>query len=93
MDEYNNVVIELEDGRRLNFEVLAIFEVNDNSYAALAPVNSDCDEIVFYGCEENGEEGELNLHYIEDEEELEIVCEAFTNLMEEMAKDIQEEEG
>lgn len=86
MGEYNNVIIELENGDTLEYSVLAIFELGGRSYVALLPTEeSGTDEIVFYGCNENVNSKELELIVIEDDEEFAVVSEAFIKLMDEYA--------
>lgn len=81
MEEYNNIVIETEDGESVEYQVLAIFEVEGNSYVALLPVD-ESNEITFFGCIENIEEEEMELVVIEDEEEFSVVSNSFIELME-----------
>lgn len=91
MDEYNNVVIELENGEAIEYSIMAVFEVGGCSYVALLPVDENKnDEIVFYGCNEKIGEKELELIAIEDEEEFSVVSEAFIKLMEEFSETEQE---
>ena len=82
MNEYNNVIIEHEDGSKTEYEVLAIFEVEAINYVALLPFNNSND-ITFYGCTENEDTRELELSVIEDELEFSVVSSAFVSLMEE----------
>lgn len=82
MNEYNNVIIEQEDGSKTEYEVLAIFEVEAINYVALLPLNNSND-ITFYGCTENEDTRELELSVIEDELEFSVVSSAFVSLMEE----------
>lgn len=91
MDEYNNVIIELESGEAIEYSVMAVFEIGGCSYVALLPVDeSKSDEIVFYGCNEKMGEKELELIAIEDEEEFSVVSEAFIKLMEDYSNTEQE---
>lgn len=83
--EYGNVTIETEDGSKLEYSVLAIFDVGGGSYVALLPTEDGNDEIVFYGCKEDAANQELELLVIEEEEEFAVVSEAFVNLMREYA--------
>lgn len=86
MNEYNNVIIENEDGTSSEYEVLAIFEVDDNSYIALLPVDNESECITFFGCTEKSDTNELELVVIESEEEFGLVSNSFVALMEDYAE-------
>lgn len=81
MDEYSNIIIELENGDKKDFSILAIFEVGGCSYVALLPTQDTEDELIFYGCNEDTVNKELELIPIEDDEEFSIVSEAFLSLL------------
>lgn len=85
MSEYNNVIIEQEDGSQIEYEVLAVFEIETVNYVALLPVNNS-NAITFYGCTENEDTKALELITIEDEVEFSIVSNTFVSLMEEYAE-------
>lgn len=75
-EEMDIIYLTLEDGTELECKVLGIFEVEDYEYIALVPL--DDDQVFLYGYEED-EEGP-QLVNIEDDEEFEIVSEAFYQL-------------
>lgn len=81
MDEFNNVIIEQEDGKSIEYEVLAVFEVEESNYIALLPLDNS-NEITFFGCTENETTKELTLTVIEDDVEFNIVSNMFIKLME-----------
>lgn len=87
MNEYNNVLIEMENGDTIEYSVLAVFEVGGCSFVSLLPTDiSKSEEIVFFGCNEDIDNKELELIAIEDEEEFSVVSEAFIKIMEEYSK-------
>lgn len=73
-DEMDIIYLTLEDDSELECEVLGIFEVEDKSYIALLPVGEE--EVLLYGYKELEDE-EFDLESIEDEEEFDVVSEAF----------------
>ncbi|MCI8336828.1 MAG: DUF1292 domain-containing protein [Peptococcaceae bacterium] len=86
MSEANENVLVLvdEEGTEHSFDLLDIFEIEDNKYAVLFPLNEDCaeDEVVVmkYSLDDNGEE---LFSDIEDDDEWERVTEAYDKLVEE----------
>ena len=77
------VTLSLDDGRELDCEVLAIFPANKNMYIALLPLeqeNEEEDDIYLYRYSED-EEGNPILDNIEDDEEYDIVADAFDELL------------
>lgn len=92
MKEYNNVVIEQEDGTKYEYEVLALFDVADNSYVALLPTSENKNEITFFGCTEDNSTEELELINIEDDKEFEFISNVFTNLLRDSMKEDLENE-
>ena len=79
------VTLELEDGSEEECQILTIFEVNDQNYIALVPVDQleeEESEVIFYRYFED-EEGEPSLENIEDDDEFDMVCDAFDELLDE----------
>jgi len=77
------VTLSLDDGTELDCEVLAIFPANKNMYIALLPLeqeNEEEDDIYLYRYSED-EEGNPILDNIEDDEEYDIVADAFDELL------------
>jgi uncharacterized protein YrzB (UPF0473 family) len=79
MSEEENIVILTDDeGQDHEFEVLQIMEIDDQEYAILLPLEQEGEEdeaiILRIGVDENGEEV---LFDIEDDEEWEMVAQAW----------------
>ena len=77
------VTLSLDDGTEMDCEVLAIFPANKNMYIALLPLeqeNEEEDDIYLYRYSED-EEGNPILDNIEDDEEYDIVADAFDELL------------
>lgn len=76
-DHHEDIIyLTLDDGTELECEVIGLFEVDDVEYIALAPVGDD--QVFLYRYEEY-EDG-FDLINIEDDEEFDIVSEAFYSL-------------
>ncbi len=71
--------LELEDGTEVEWEVLAIFEVGEREYIALAPEESEEAYLYRYSEDEEG----IILGSIEDDEEFEKVGKAFEEMSQE----------
>ena len=79
-EECDQITLTLEDGTDLVCDVISVFPVNDKNYIALLPSNDDPDaEIFLYRFIENGEE--IELENIEDDEEFEMVSDAFDEVL------------
>lgn len=80
-----NVTLELEGEGEVECEVICIFEYGDSNFAALTPTDESREELYFFGIEmeENGDEVELSLENVEDDELLEELAAAFDELMNE----------
>ena len=98
-NEFNNFDNEAEDLDEmfvtLTFDegeeeclVLTIFDVNEQDYIALLPVDEEKDEVYFYRSFEDLD-GNPELENIESDEEFESVTKVFDELMEE-AEDEEE---
>lgn len=77
------VTLSLDDGTELECEVLAIFPANNKMYIALLPIeqeNEEEDDIYLYRYSED-EEGNPILDNIEDDDEYDIVADAFDELL------------
>lgn len=86
-DEDICVTLELEDGTQTECEILTIFEVNDQDYIVLFPIDendNDSEEgtVYIYRYFED-EEGNPSLEAIEDDKEYEAVEEIFDQLLDE----------
>lgn len=86
LDEEVMITLELDDGSVLDCSVIAIFEADEKEYIALLPVEEDTDadegEVFLYRYSEDAD-GNPNLENIENDEEFEIVSEAFDELLDE----------
>ena len=79
-EECDQITLTLEDGTDLVCDVISVFPVQDKNYIALLPSNDDPDaEIFLYRFIENGEE--IELENIEDDEEFDMVSDAFDELL------------
>lgn len=85
------VTLELEGEGEVECEIICIFEYGESDYAALTPTDESIEELYFFGIqmEEQGDEVEMTLENIEDDELLEELAQAFDQLMNE---DEQEDE-
>lgn len=83
------VTLTLDDGSQLECVVLTIFDAGEREYIALLPVESEDTEegeVYLYRYSEDAK-GNPNLENIEDDEEYEIVSDAFDELLDEQEYD------
>mgnify|MGYP003290880864 FL=1 len=96
-DEEMNVTLTLDDGSTVECVVLTIIEANNgNDYIALLPIEgpeAESGEVFLYRYTEDAE-GNPNLENIEDDEEFEIVSDAFDEFLDEQEFDelVEEDE-
>ena len=87
LDDIEMMSLELDDGTKLECEIVATFDVEDTSYIALLPIEApegyDDDEVLVYRYIELPND-EFTLEPIEDEEEFDIVADAFDEILDEM---------
>lgn len=82
-DEEMTVELELEDGTNVNCAVITILTVNSRDYIVLLPLDENGEnedgEVWFYRYSENPEDPneEPELDFIEDDDEYEMVADAF----------------
>lgn len=85
-EEETTVTLTLDDGSEMECLVLNIFTVENQDYIALMPMDAleseEGGEVFLYRFEET-EDGELNLGNIENDEEFEMVSEAFDEFLDE----------
>lgn len=83
------VTLDLEDDGEVECEILCIFEYGDSDYAALTPTDESVEELYFFGIqmEEQGDDVEITLDNIEDEQLLEELAAAFEQIMSEDEED------
>lgn len=77
-EEMEIITLTLEDDTELECAVMGIFEVEDKEYIALLPLGDEEEEedVLLYQYKEISDE-EFELALIEEEEEFELVSEAF----------------
>lgn len=84
------VELEMEDGSIVTCAVVTMLQVSGNDYIVLLPVDENGEnedgEVWFYGYMEdpNDPNAEPELIFIEDEDEYEMVAEAFDEFLDEM---------
>lgn len=71
------ITLILDDDSELDCRVLTIFEVQGKDYVALVPVADEESEDVYLYRYYESEDGVPSVEYIEDDDEYEIVDEAF----------------
>jgi uncharacterized protein YrzB (UPF0473 family) len=98
-EEEMTVTLDLEDGSTVVCTVVTILEVDGQDYIVLLPLDEDGEnedgEVWFYRYSENPEDPneEPVLGYIEDDEEYELVADAFDEFLDSVEYDeIVEEE-
>lgn len=87
--EEMTVTLTLDDGSELECVVLTIFTAGERDYIALLPMEgpeAEEGEVYLYRYSES-KEGEPNLENIEDDEEYEIVADAFDELLDDAEYD------
>ena len=85
-EEYDQITLTLEDDSELLCDVLATFPATvggkEQMYVALLPTDADEDgEIFLYRFVENGDD--IEIFNIEDDEEFDIVSDAFDEILDE----------
>ena len=75
------VTLDLDDGSQLECQILTIFDVDNQNYIALVPVDND-EEVIFYRYFED-EEGNPSLENIDSDDEFDAVSDRFDELLDE----------
>ena len=75
------VTLDLDDGSQLECQILTIFDVDNQNYTALVPVDND-EEVIFYRYFED-EEGNPSLENIDSDDEFDAVSDRFDELLDE----------
>ena len=87
-EEEMTVTLTLDDGSEIECLVLTIFEAGGRDYIALLPTEGiDAEEGEVYLYRYTEVDGEPDLQNIEDDEEYEIVADAFDELLDEQEYD------
>ena len=86
-DEDICVTLDMDDGTQVDCEIVTIFDVNDQDYIVLLPLNEDGEEneegtVYIYRYFED-EDGNPSLENIEDDDEYEVVSDRFDELLDE----------
>ena len=87
--EEMTVTLTLDDGSEVECVVLTIFEAGDRDYIALLPTEgaeAEEGEVYLYRYEED-EDGNPSLDNIEDDDEYEVVADAFGELLDDQEFD------
>ena len=87
--EERTVTLTLDDGSEVECVVLTIFEAGDRDYIALLPTEgaeADEGEVYLYRYEEDAD-GNPSLDNIEDDDEYEVVADAFDELLDDQEFD------
>ena len=87
--EEMTVTLTLDDGSEVECVVLTIFEAGDRDYIALLPTEgaeAEEGEVYLYRYEED-EDGNPSLDNIEDDDEYEVVADAFDELLDDQEFD------
>lgn len=89
-NENENIITLLdENNQEVDFEIVATLKVDDTDYAILIPLNEPGEEaFIFKMIEENGE---YLFECVEDDEEFNIVAEAYEELIRETKEEEEEE--
>ncbi|BEP28967.1 DUF1292 domain-containing protein [Helicovermis profundi] len=78
----NIITLKDEEGKNVDFEVIANFKVDDDEYSVLFPIEENGEEALLFKV--IGEEGgETILEYIENDEEFSRASKAYHELMNE----------
>ena len=90
-DENICVTLDMDDGTQVDCEIVTIFDVNDQDYIVLLPLDEDGEEneegtVYIYRYFED-EDGNPSLENIQDDEEYEAVEERFDELLDEVQFD------
>ncbi len=78
-EAYEVVTLYNDDGLAVDFEVIMTFEVEENDYAALLPLDEDDPEVLLFKMITDDEE--TTFTPIEDEDEFDIVAESYYDFM------------
>lgn len=79
-----------EDGSTCTCEVIAKFDVNDITYAALLPADDDESDILVYRYSENGDD--VDLDEISDEDEFNEVADALDEILDDLEFNSEDDE-
>ena len=90
-NEAITVTLTLENDEELECAVLSIFEAEEREYIALLSLDENGDnddgQVFLYRFIDNGEDAEPDLENIEDDDEYEVVADAFDELLDDQEFD------
>ena len=92
-DEEMTVTLELEDGTSVTCAIVTILTVKEQDYIVLLPLNeqgaNDDGEVWFYRYDEDEQDvnADPELTYIEDDDEYELVADAFDEFLDQVEFD------
>ena len=89
-NETDEMDIEMIDGTSCTCEIIAKFEVNDISYAALLPADDEDADIIVYRYSEQGDD--VTLDEITDEAEFNDVADALDEILDDLEFNSDDEE-
>lgn len=88
MDDIEMIDITYEDGTSCSCEVIAHFDVEDISYAALLPEGDEDSDILVYRYSENGDDVELC--EITDEDEFNKVADVLDEILDDLEFNLED---
>jgi len=77
--ELGNIVLYDENGDEVEFEVITKLDIEDKEYVIVTPLNEDTDDAIALRIDK-GEDGEEVLVTVEDDDEFEMIEEAYETL-------------
>lgn len=98
LDEEMTVELELEDGSNVTCAIITILEVQEKDYIVLLPLDenggNEDGEVWFYRYseDENDPDKEPELEFIEDDDEYELVADAFDEFLDKQEFEDSEED-
>jgi len=92
MDDREIITLYDEDGQESEFEILAVINVEDNDYAILVPEDDDSEQAYIFRID-NDDKGDEVLSEVEDDEEFQLVKEAWEVLCDEGFYDDYDEDS
>lgn len=77
--ELGNILLYDENGDEVEFEVITKLDIEDKEYVIVTPLNEDSDDAIALRIDK-GEDGEEVLVTVEDDDEFEMIEEAYETL-------------
>jgi uncharacterized protein YrzB (UPF0473 family) len=94
LEEIMTLTLEFEDGTEGEYGIILAFEVEGKDYMALVELEGDelVDDEIMFKRYEGDIEGELELFDIEDDDELQLVCDIYNDYVDGLSEDDEEGE-